>query len=79
MATSIEAIYERGVLRLKEPLHLPEGACVEIVVLSQDESRTVKSPAVIIAEIAALPEECAATSFSARDHDALLYGDGHGA
>ncbi len=72
MATSIEAIYERGVLRPKKPLHLPEGARVEILVLSQDEPHTVKSPAVIIAEIAALPEESAATSFSARDHDTLL-------
>lgn len=33
MTTSIEAVYEQGVLRPLEPLGLPEGTKVEILVL----------------------------------------------
>lgn len=37
MTTNLKAIYENGVLRLKEPLRLPEGAHVDITVTSQED------------------------------------------
>ena len=39
MSTSIEAIYERGVLRPVEPLALPEGSKVSIVLLDTDVAK----------------------------------------
>jgi predicted DNA-binding antitoxin AbrB/MazE fold protein len=38
MTTNLKAIYENGVLRLKEPLPLPEGAQVDITVTSQEDN-----------------------------------------
>ena len=38
MTTNRKAIYENGVLRLKEPLPLPEGAQVDITVTSQEDN-----------------------------------------
>lgn len=39
MTTSIEAIYEHGVLRPLQPLALAEGMKVEIILLSSDDAR----------------------------------------
>lgn len=39
MNTSIEAVYEQGVLRPLEPLALPEGTKVAIVVLKTDAAK----------------------------------------
>jgi predicted DNA-binding antitoxin AbrB/MazE fold protein len=39
MNTSIEAVYEQGVLRPLEPLALPEGTKVAIVVLDTDAAK----------------------------------------
>ena len=39
MTTSIEAIYEHGVLRPLQPLLLAEGMKVEIILLSPDAAR----------------------------------------
>lgn len=38
MTTNLKAIYEQGVLKLKEPLPLPEGAQVDVTVTSNEES-----------------------------------------
>ena len=38
MTANLKATYENGVLRLKEPLSLPEGTEVEVTVTSHDES-----------------------------------------
>lgn len=37
MTANLKAIYENGVLRLKEPLSLPDGAEVEVTVTSHEE------------------------------------------
>jgi predicted DNA-binding antitoxin AbrB/MazE fold protein len=37
MTTNLKAIYEQGVLRLKEPLSLPDGTQVDVTVTSHDE------------------------------------------
>ena len=37
MSTSIEAVYENGVLKLAEPLALPEGMRVRVTITRADE------------------------------------------
>ena len=58
MTKTVEAIYERGVLRLKEPIQLADGTEVEVTVVTREIVRSSeKSPAEILAAIAALPLE----------------------
>ena len=73
MIKQIEAVYEQGVLRPLEPLQLPEGARLHITLATRDEASVQRTPAHILAEIAALPPERVADSFSGRDHDSVLY------
>lgn len=37
MTTNLKAIYENGVLRLKEPLSLPDGVEVDVQVTASDQ------------------------------------------
>jgi predicted DNA-binding antitoxin AbrB/MazE fold protein len=37
MTANLKAIYERGVLPLKEPLSLPDGTQVDVIVTSHEE------------------------------------------
>ena len=75
MTTTVEAIYEQGVLRLIQPLSLEEGTRVEIIVIMQEPTAEGRTPADILAAIAALPIEAGGEEFSGRDHDKILYGD----
>ena len=74
MTTSIEAIYENGVLRPKAPLSIPEGAHVDLVVMIHGSDPTASSAAEILASLAALPLEGPSEGFNGRDHDRVLYG-----
>jgi predicted DNA-binding antitoxin AbrB/MazE fold protein len=73
MTTTVEAIYEQGVLRLKEPIPLAEGAEVEVIVISRNPADGEANPAEVLAAIAGLPLEGTEDQFSGRDHDRLLY------
>jgi predicted DNA-binding antitoxin AbrB/MazE fold protein len=73
MTKQVEAIYEQGRLRPLEPLDLPEGARISVIVTTCDEPDARRTPAETLAEIAALPLEGAADEFSGREHDAVLY------
>ena len=75
MTTTVEAIYERGVLRLIQPLSLAEGTRVDVIVITQEPTAEGRMPADILATIAALPREDGGEEFSGRDHDKILYGD----
>lgn len=75
MATTVEAVYEGGVLRPVEPLSLPEGARVEVIIIVREAAEERRTPADILAAIAALPMEPGGEAFSGRDHDRILYGD----
>lgn len=89
MTTSIEAVYEGGVLRLKEPLSLPEGTAVRVAVsalpngngsaapgdvVSQANDTPRKTPAEIMAEIAAVSVDYGEEETSSINHDEVLYG-----
>jgi len=73
MTTTIEAVYERGVLRLKEPVALADGTVVEVTITTDVSSG--ETPAEILSAIASLPLEGDGQPFSGRDHDKILYGD----
>ena len=75
MATKVEAIYEQGVFRLKQPIPLADGTLVEITIVIGEEGELDQTPARILASIAALPLQDGGEVFSGRDHDRILYGD----
>jgi len=73
MTKQVEAVYEKGQLRPLEPLELPEGARLRVILVTTDEASTQQTPAEILAEIAGLPLEGTAGPLSGRDHDSVLY------
>jgi predicted DNA-binding antitoxin AbrB/MazE fold protein len=73
MTKEIEAIYEHGIIRPLQPLELPEGARLEVILITHEEVETNGNAAEILAEIAALPLEGANDPFEGRDHDLILY------
>ena len=72
MTQVVQAIYERGTLRLVEAVDLEEGAHVEVTI-STETTDGDRLPSEILAEIAALPME-GNGDFSGKDHDRELYG-----
>ena len=73
MTTTVEAVYENGVLRPLTPLVLPEGQRVQVSVASDDMTRGERA-ATILAEIASLPVESPGDPQTSRCHDQVLYG-----
>jgi len=73
MSQTISAIYENGTLILEKPLAVSEGSKVEVIVVVK-EKKQKRTPAELLAEIAALPSEGKGEKFSNRDHDRILYG-----
>ena len=73
MTKEIEAIYEQGMIRPLQPLELPEGARLDLIVITHEQPKTNGNAAEILAEIAALPLEGSNDSFAGRDHDSILY------
>jgi predicted DNA-binding antitoxin AbrB/MazE fold protein len=73
MNSTVEAIYEDGVLKPTQPIALPEGTHVSVVITPTETPSAAKTPAEILAEIAALPLASNNQGFSNRDHDSVLY------
>mgnify|MGYP001770265680 CR=1 FL=1 len=73
MTFTLQAIYEQGMLRLMQPVDLPEGTSVKVIITANDSTQEEKNPADILAQIAALPLEGDPENFSGRDHDRILY------
>ena len=74
MTRAVSAVYEQGVLRLKEPVALADGADVEVIIITHDAVPLAEQAAAILEELAAMPMEQDDGEFSGRDHDAILYG-----
>jgi predicted DNA-binding antitoxin AbrB/MazE fold protein len=74
MSTRFIAVYEGGLLRPKVPISLEEGAQVEVMIIQRSTSGDSRSPAEILAGIAALPT-LGGDPFTSRDHDKVLYGE----
>ncbi len=73
MIKEIEANYEGGIMRPVEMLEPPEGSRPNVILMTNDDPRPNCDAAEMLAEIAALPLECASNSFSGREHDSILY------
>jgi predicted DNA-binding antitoxin AbrB/MazE fold protein len=73
MTKEIEAVYEQGLIRPLQPLELPEGTHLDLIVITHEQPKTNGSTAEIVAEIAALPPEGSSDDFSGREHDSILY------
>jgi predicted DNA-binding antitoxin AbrB/MazE fold protein len=80
MTTNLKAIYENGVLRLEEPLSLPEGTQVDVTVTSPEEDNGEPSQRMEDRSWDALTQlltECAIDTGVpdlASQHDHYLYG-----
>jgi len=73
METRFTAIVKDGVLRPTTPIDLADGTAVELVLIGPARRfEEARSPAEILAAIAALPAEPADPLTSAR-HDEVLY------
>lgn len=75
MPTTLEAIYENGVLKPLGPLALDEGTLVEVTVTAREQLSPGQRAYRMIAAVAALPLEVDGDDTSGQDHDRLLYGD----
>ena len=73
MAKEIEAVYEQGIIRPLQPLELQEGARLDLIVITHEQSKANGNAAEILAEIAALPIEGSTDDFARCDHDSILY------
>jgi predicted DNA-binding antitoxin AbrB/MazE fold protein len=76
MTTTVEAIYEKGILRLSRPIELADGTPVEVIVRSRATAPApdARAAAKVLAELAALAIESNEPTSVARDHDRYLYG-----
>jgi predicted DNA-binding antitoxin AbrB/MazE fold protein len=76
MTKQIEAVYENGVLRPVQPIELPEGERLDLILITRDATHPTNGTAAkSLAEIAALPLEGPSDGFSGREHDQILYPD----
>ncbi len=76
MTIHCAAVFESGVLRPKEPMALPEGAEVEISVeYARPPDQPPRTPAQMLAAIAALPREGDGDTSTSVHHDRVLYGE----
>lgn len=73
MTKEIEAVYEHGMIRPLQPLELPEGARLDLIVITREGPKTNGNAAKILAEIAALPLEGPGDAFAGLEHDSILY------
>ena len=67
MTKEIEAVYEQGMIRPLQPLELPEGARLDLIVITHEQPETNGKAAKILAEIAALPIEGSNDAFARRE------------
>ena len=73
MTKEIAAVYEQGIIRPLQPLELPEGSLLDLIVITHEQPKTNGNAAEILAEIAALPVEGSDDTFAGREHDSILY------
>ncbi len=75
MTAHLKATYEQGVLRLSSPIALEDGALVDVIVMTAEGVPTgQRSPAEILAAIAALPLEPGSGGFSGANHEQMHAG-----
>lgn len=73
MTKEIKAVYEQGMIRPLQPLELPEGTRLNLIVILHEQPKTDGTAAEILADIATLPLEGSIDVFAGREHDWILY------
>jgi len=73
MTKEIDAVYEQGIIRPLQPLELPEGSRLDVIVVTHKEPEANGNAAEILGEIAALPLEGSTDKLAGREHDSILY------
>ena len=73
MTKQIEAVYKDGVFHPTQPINVPEGEHLQLIVITRKQAQPNGNAAALLAEIAALPIEGETDSFAGRDHDTILY------
>ncbi len=81
MSQAFQAIYENGILRLIQPLDLPENSPVHGVIASDaqpvpDETLLKQQQALDAMQdkLNAAPQTATTDGLTGRDHDSILYG-----
>jgi len=77
MTQSITAVFEAGLLRPTTPLDLTEGASVELLIITKDDTQDSpgQKAARKLAKIAASKSGHVGDPNTSRDHDKVLYGE----
>ncbi|MGY6528706.1 MAG: antitoxin family protein [Cyanobacterium sp.] len=70
---TVQAIYEKGILKLSEDVNIKDGTKVKVIILPLDTELEKNYPVHILQEIAQLPLEGKTNDFSGVDHDSILY------
>jgi predicted DNA-binding antitoxin AbrB/MazE fold protein len=74
MTHSIQAVYEKGLLKPLEKLSLHEGELIKMILLKKKMSPGANAVYRAINNIAEMPIQGDDKAFSGRDHDCILYG-----
>lgn len=70
---TVQAIYEKGILKLSEDVNIKDGTTVKVIIIPLDTELEKNDPVDILQEIAQLPLEGKTDDFSGVDHDSILY------
>ncbi|MGI0481812.1 antitoxin family protein [Geminocystis sp. CENA526] len=70
---TVQAIYEKGILKLSEDVNIKDGTTVKVIIIPLDIELEKNDPVNILQEIAQLPLEGKTDNFSGVDHDSILY------
>ena len=69
----LEAIYEKGILKLSQPITLAEGSKVQLIILPQESDSQPPKSLEVLQEIAKLPLEGNTDGSESNNHDQVLY------
>lgn len=70
---TVQAIYEKGILKLSEDVNIKDGTTVKVIIIPLDIELEKNDPVEILQGIAQLPLEGKTNDFSGVDHDSILY------
>ena len=76
MIEPLDAIYEKGVLRLKRKISIADGTEVQVIVISPGGRFDATSATAALERIAQQPMERDDAGFSGENHDEVLYSGG---
>lgn len=70
---ALEAVYEKGTLKLSEQINIEDGTKVQVIIIRENLNIPDNQPFSVLQEISQLPLEGKTDDFSGRNHDSILY------